>query len=57
MAKLFFMCYGDVDTTLVAPDAGTSECIGSLNDTLLRASWGLLPPLLEAFEEQSGKNL
>jgi hypothetical protein len=38
MAKLFFMCYGDVDTTLVAPEAGTSECIGSFNDTLLRES-------------------
>jgi hypothetical protein len=37
MAKLFFMCYGDVDTTLVAPDAGIDECIGSWNDTLAQA--------------------
>jgi hypothetical protein len=28
--KLFFMYYGDVDTALVAPGAGTAECIGSL---------------------------
>jgi hypothetical protein len=38
MAKLYFMYYGDVDTTLVAPDAGIAECIESMNDTLLRAS-------------------
>jgi hypothetical protein len=36
--KLFFMYYGDVDTALVAADTGIDECIGSWNDTLLRAS-------------------
>jgi hypothetical protein len=32
------MYYGDVDTALVAADTGIDECIGSWNDTLLRAS-------------------